>query len=112
MTDATHIDRHLRLPDAPSEPGITSRTLHADDATKVVHFAFSTGEELSEHTSSRPAIIHILTGAMDLSVAGEDIDGLPGTWVHMEAGTVHALRARTPSTMILTLLPRAVAGAS
>lgn len=106
MTDTTHTDRRLRLPDAPSVPGITSVTLHSDDSTRVVHFAFGAGEELSEHTSSRPAIIHILTGEMDLTVADEHIDGLPGTWVHMGSGTVHALRARTPSTMLLTLLAR------
>lgn len=100
----TSIDTHMRLPDAPGSPGITSRTLHDDPSTRMVHFTFSAGEELSEHTSSRPAIIHVLSGDMHLTVGAEHIDGAPGTWVRMEAGTAHSLRARTPSTMLLTLL--------
>jgi len=37
-------------PPGDSSDGILSRTLHNDDAVKVVLFAFSTGQELSEHT--------------------------------------------------------------
>jgi quercetin dioxygenase-like cupin family protein len=34
-------------------------------------FAFGAGEQLSEHTSTRPAIIHALSGEGDLT-AGDD----------------------------------------
>ena len=37
--------------------GTLSRTLHADDDLRVVVFGFAQGEELTEHTSSRPAVI-------------------------------------------------------
>ncbi len=42
---------------APPESGTLSRTLHSDDDVRVVVFGFAEGEELTEHTSSRPAVI-------------------------------------------------------
>lgn len=90
----------------PPSAGILSRTLHSGSDVSLVHFAFAAGEELSEHTSSRPAVMHVLSGELDMVVAGERIDGHAGTWVHMPPGTRHALRARVPSAMLLTLLPR------
>lgn len=84
--------------------GVLSRTVHDDDDARVVLFGFAAGEELTEHTSSRPAVVHVLSGAFDMTMGGERIDGVPGTWVHMPPGTRHALRAREPSLMLLTLL--------
>jgi quercetin dioxygenase-like cupin family protein len=89
--------------DTPTS-GIRSITLHADDAVKVIHFDFAPGEELSEHTSPRRATIQVLSGDFDLTVAGEAIDGGPGTLVCMAAGTPHGLRARRASRMLLTLV--------
>lgn len=40
--------------------GILSRTLFSEGGSKTVLFAFDTGQELSEHTAARPAIVHIL----------------------------------------------------
>jgi quercetin dioxygenase-like cupin family protein len=87
--------------------GIHSRTVHAGDGVTVVLFAFAAGEELSEHTASRPAIIHVLSGAFDLTLGGDHVDAPAGAAVHMDAGLPHAVRARTPSRMLLTLLPGA-----
>jgi quercetin dioxygenase-like cupin family protein len=86
--------------------GIHSQTLSKAAGVELVLFAFAAGEELSEHTSARPAIIHILAGEADLTLGGEAHAGVPGTWVRMDAGTRHALLARTPVVMALYLLPR------
>jgi quercetin dioxygenase-like cupin family protein len=85
--------------------GIHSRTVHADGDLRMVLFGFAAGEELSEHTASRAAIIHVLSGAFDLTLGGEPVDAPAGTVVHMAAGLPHALRATTPSRMLLTLIP-------
>jgi quercetin dioxygenase-like cupin family protein len=103
MTPAYSISDLGSMGDAP-EAGILSRTLHADDDAKVVLFGFAAGEELSEHTASRPATIHVLSGELELTVAGDRLAGVPGTWLHMAAGVPHSLRARVPSEMLLTLL--------
>ncbi|MGE3140921.1 MAG: cupin domain-containing protein, partial [Thermoleophilia bacterium] len=82
--------------------GIHSQTVHSDDAIRVVLFGFAAGEELTEHTASRPATIQVLSGSFDLTLGGEPVEAPAGTWVHMTAGLPHALRAREPSRLLLT----------
>lgn len=90
----------------PPQNGILSRTLHNEGSIKTVIFAFDAGQELSEHTAARPAVIHILAGQGSLKLGGEEKPATPGTWVFMPAGLVHAVRAESPLTMLLTLLPK------
>ena len=85
--------------------GILSQTLSNEGGVELVLFAFAAGERLSEHTSARPAIIHILSGVGELSVAGDSLAAQPGTWVRMAAETKHALIANSPMAMALYLLP-------
>ncbi len=85
--------------------GILSQTLSNEGGIELIVFAFAAGEQLSEHTSSRPAIMHILSGQGEFTVAGDPFPALPGTWVRMAADTRHALVARTPLVMALYLLP-------
>ncbi len=84
--------------------GTLSRTLHADGDVRVVVFGFAAGEELTEHTSTRPAVIQVLRGRLELTLAGARVMAEEGTWVHMGAGLRHAVRAETPAVMLLTLL--------
>jgi quercetin dioxygenase-like cupin family protein len=92
-----------KLPEIPAD-SIVSRTLHTDAQVKVVLFGFAAGQELSEHTASMPAIIHILQGEGTLTLGGDVRPAGPGTWVHMPAGLPHALVAKTPVVMLLTML--------
>ena len=86
--------------------GILSQTLSDEGGVELVLFAFAAGEQLSEHTSARPAIMHILSGEADMTVGVEAIQAGPGTWARMPADTKHSLAARTPVVMALYLLPR------
>ncbi|KPL84300.1 hypothetical protein SE15_03985 [Thermanaerothrix daxensis] len=84
---------------------ILSRTLLQHPRLKVTLFAFGAGQELSEHTASMPAVIHILEGECDLRL-GKDVYTLrDGAWVFMEAHTPHALLAHTDLRMLLLMLP-------
>jgi quercetin dioxygenase-like cupin family protein len=85
--------------------GILSQTLSNTDGVELVLFAFAAGESLSEHTSARPAILHVLSGEGDLTVAGEAHSAGPGTWVRMPRDCRHSVTARTPLVMALYLLP-------
>lgn len=88
----------------PPANGILSRTILNDDRLKAVLFGFATGEELSEHTASVPAIMHFLAGEADINVGGDRMEAKPGTWVHMAANLKHSVYARTPVTMLLLML--------
>jgi quercetin dioxygenase-like cupin family protein len=86
------------------DDSILSRTLYADDQMKVILFGFAAGQELSEHTASMPAILHILEGRARLTLGGESQQAGPGTWVRMPAWLKHSLLAETPVVMLLLLL--------
>jgi quercetin dioxygenase-like cupin family protein len=78
--------------------------IHRDEDLDVTVFGFDAGEGLTEHRASRPAIIQVLSGRMRFTVDGVDLDAAPGFWLHMTAGTPHALEAVEPCLMLLTLL--------
>jgi quercetin dioxygenase-like cupin family protein len=92
--------------EAPLPPrGILSQTLSDEDGVEFILFAFAAGEQLSEHTSARPAIIHVLSGEGELGADDKHFTAVPGTWLRMAANVRHSLLARTPMVMGLYLLP-------
>jgi quercetin dioxygenase-like cupin family protein len=84
--------------------GVLSRTIYADNQVKAVIFGFDTGQELSEHTASMPAIIHIAKGQAHITLGGDAHQASPGTWIHMPANLSHSIYATTPTVMLLLLL--------
>lgn len=94
----------LRAEVAVPRGGILSRTVYEDERVTLVMFAFDAGQELSEHTSSKAAVIEILDGEAEIVLDGEARTGRPGTWVAMPPGMRHAIRATTPLVMSLVLL--------
>jgi quercetin dioxygenase-like cupin family protein len=102
--------QHAFFPDLIAEApvpdrGIHSQTLSNEDGVELVLFAFAAGEQLSEHTSARPAIIHILSGEGALTAGGDAYAAAPGAWLRMAANERHSVVARTPMVMALYLLP-------
>jgi quercetin dioxygenase-like cupin family protein len=85
--------------------GILSQTLSDENGIRLVLFSFAPGEELSEHTAARPAIVHVLEGEADVVADGSEYRAAAGSWLRMTPGTAHAIRARTGLVMALYLLP-------
>jgi quercetin dioxygenase-like cupin family protein len=100
----THIEDLERTVEIPSN-GILSRTVYSDAIVSVVLFGFDAGQELSEHTAARPALLQILRGEARLTLGGDIIAGRAGIWVHMPANLPHSVHATTPLVMQLILLP-------
>ena len=108
-------DAYVLYPDLLAETsiparGILSQTLSSDDGIELILFAFAAGERLSEHTSARPAIIHILAGEGELTAGPDAHPARPGTWLRMPPEMKHSLVATTPVVMALYLLPGPNAG--
>ena len=104
-------DQYTFFPDLGDEAtgvkrGIHSQTISKGDGVEVLLFTLAPGEELSEHTSARPAIVHALRGTGQLTVAGDSHALSPGAWLRMAAGTKHSVVAETDLTFALYLLPR------
>ncbi len=85
--------------------GILSRTLVRDRGVSATLFGFAPGEELTDHASARPAIVQIVSGEADVTVAGEALRLGTGDLLHMGAGVVHSVRAPGPLSFLLVLLP-------
>lgn len=84
--------------------GILSRALHTDEHASLTVFAFDTGQELTEHTASRAALVEVLDGSAEIGVAGELHQLGPGGWLAMPPRTPHSVRALAPLKMALVLL--------
>ena len=99
----TYISDLAKEVDPPGD-GILTRTLMNDDHVKAVIFGFAQGEELSEHTASMPAILHVVQGEASLTLGDDTVEAQPGTWIHMASGLKHSVKAKTPVVMLLLLL--------
>lgn len=92
---------------APPEAGVCSGTIHsAESGLRVVMFGMARGEQLSEDTASCAAIVEVVSGALELKLGDSVVNATSGTWVQMDPGLIHAVRAVTPIVMRLTPLPK------
>ena len=104
LGDYTYFDDVQALLPEIADDSIISRTYLDDRNVKGILFGFAAGQELSEHTASRPAILHFLSGEADLTLGSDTMAAKPGTWVHMPAHLPHSIVARTPVVMILLMV--------
>jgi quercetin dioxygenase-like cupin family protein len=89
---------------------IVSRTLHNAANLKIVLFGFAAGQELSEHTATRPALLHFLRGEAVVTLGGETLAAKAGTFVAMPARLPHSVSAKTEVVMLLLMLAPERAG--
>ena len=83
--------------------GIVSRTLLRTANARVVLFGFAEGQELTEHTSTQHAIVQMLSGECEFSIAGEPHHLKAGDLLYMPPNLPHAAKATTKFSMLLTL---------
>lgn len=93
-------DLNARLPEVPPD-SIVSRGLPCDGPVKLTLFGFAPGQELSEHTSSRFAVLHILAGEADVTLGDDAYPAQPGTFITMPPNLPHSIVAKTATTMLL-----------
>ena len=85
------------------ENGTLSRVVLNADGLRVVLFAFATGEQLTDHSATVPAVVQVIKGRLEMTLGDQKMEIDPGSWVHMDAHLIHALVALEPSVVILTL---------
>lgn len=85
---------------------VVSRTVLKEGAGSVTLFAFDEGQGLTEHTSPFDALVYVLEGKTQISVAGKPIEAKAGDLIWMPANAPHGLKALTRFKMMLTMLRR------
>lgn len=83
---------------------IISRKLLKNEQIHVTLFGFAPGQELTEHTASRPALLHFLSGRGSVTLGTQKQPAGAGTWVFMPAHLPHSIFAETDLVMLLILL--------
>lgn len=91
-----------------AENGIVSRTVFRSPNCRVVLFGFAAGQELSEHTSTQHALVHVLSGECEFTLAGTPHQLKAGDLLYMPPNLPHAVCATQPFSMLLTLSPAAL----
>ncbi len=102
-TTYTHILDLIKEAEPPAE-GILSRVVFQDDRTKAVVFGFGQGQELSEHSAAKSAMLFFVKGEATVGLGDDVQEAQPGTWVHMPANLKHSIKAKAPLVMLLVLL--------
>ena len=87
------------------QPGaVVSRTLVKKSAGTVTAFAFDAGEGLSEHTAPYDALVLIVEGDAEISIAGAAHRVGAGQLLRLPAQKPHAVKALTRIKMILVMI--------
>lgn len=96
------------IADIPPD-SIVSRTVHQGEALRIILFGFAAGQELSEHTSAKEAILEFVRGEAVItlgsaSAGGETVAARPGTLIRMAPRLPHTVRATKETLMLLTMI--------
>ena len=83
---------------------VVSRTLLDKKVGTVTLFAFDKDQALSEHTAPFDALVQILDGEAEISIAGKPRRVKAGELIIMPAKIPHALRAVKRFKMMLVMI--------
>ena len=81
-----------------------SREIVKKPTGTVTAFAFDAEQGLSEHTAQFDALVHVLEGEAEVSIAGRPHHLHSGQMILMPGGQPHALKALKPFKMLLTMI--------
>ena len=83
---------------------VVSRTLVKKEGGTVTAFAFDVGEGLSEHTAPFDALVVMVDGEAEISVAGKPHRVSAGHLLRLPAGQPHAVKAVGRFKMVLIMI--------
>jgi len=83
---------------------IVSREILKKNTGGVTLFAFAEGQGLSEHTAPFDALVYVLEGEAEITIAGHPHRLQGGEMIIMPAHQPHALKALKPFKMVLTMI--------
>lgn len=89
---------------AYQDGSVVSKTVIDKKTGTVTLFAFAQEQGLSEHTAPFDAMVCVLDGTADITIAGKPLRVETGQMVIMPANVPHALKAKEPFKMMLTMI--------
>src|SRR3989339_57648 len=86
------------------EESVVSKEVFRNKAGTVTLFAVAQGQGLSKHKTPYDALIYIIDGEADITIAGIVNKVKAGEMIHMSAGSLHALKATKQFKMLLIMM--------
>lgn len=83
---------------------VVSRTLSQVKNITLTLFAFDAGEGISTHSAPGDAMVQVLDGVAEVTIADEVFNVAAGESIVMPANIAHGLEARERFKMLLTLV--------
>ncbi|MBK8048981.1 MAG: cupin domain-containing protein [Anaerolineales bacterium] len=83
---------------------IVSRTVYQGDVTRMIVFGFAAGQELSEHTASKEALLYFVRGSAQLKLGDHQEKVGPGALVRMQPHLPHSIHAEEETVMLLVMI--------
>ncbi len=83
---------------------VVSKTILDKPAGTITLFAFDKGQKLSEHTAPYDAVVQVVDGVGQITIAGESANVLAGSLIIMPANVPHAVDAVEKFKMLLTMI--------
>lgn len=83
---------------------VVSREIIRKSTGTVTLFAFDKGQGLSEHTAPFDALVHIVDGEAEVTIAGQVYRLEQGQMVILPANQTHALKALSKFKMLLVMI--------
>jgi len=83
--------------------GIVSKTVAKKAGNEISLFCMYTGQELSTHSASFPAVIHVLKGKGQITLGSQSYEAKPHVWFYMPKGLPHAVQSTENLVFLLTL---------
>lgn len=89
-----------------NDGAVVSRQITKADGGNVTLFAFDKDQELSEHTAPFDALVHVLDGEAEITIAGQAFHLKTGNAIIMPADEPHAVKALARFKMLLTMIKK------
>jgi quercetin dioxygenase-like cupin family protein len=86
------------------EASVVSREIISQNAGTVTIFAFDEGQGLSEHLAPFDAMLQILDGEAEITIAKKRLHVSQGEMVIIPANKPHTVKAITKFKMLLTMI--------
>ncbi|MFH1519154.1 MAG: cupin domain-containing protein [Candidatus Omnitrophota bacterium] len=106
MTEEIEVKKISELIDY-QEGSVVSKTLIKKQTGTVTVFAFDKDQGLSQHTAPFDAMVNILEGEAEATIAGDTMILNKGDMVIMPANKPHALKAKEKFKMLLIMIKSA-----
>ncbi len=83
---------------------VVSRTVVKTNTGNVTLFSFDKGQGLSEHTAPFEALVYLVDGEAEITIAGKPQRAVKGDLVILPANRPHALKATKKFKMMLVMI--------